>query len=98
MLVVAGSSSARNGRTPRNTKIENPNLLFFRFSLQERLARQRLRTFLRANGIACPGIHGDAGVVTLRVQGVEVNAEVRIAFAVEQAFLHCVGLDPFASL
>src|SRR5919197_1067019 len=61
--------------------------------LEERLARERLRAGVGADGVLRALVQGDACVLAARVEDVEVDAEVRQAAAVEQALLYGVGLD-----
>src|SRR5205823_1546747 len=55
--------------------------------------RESLRPLVGADGVLRAVVHGDSGVFASRVEDVEVDAEVRVAFLVEEATLDGVGLD-----
>ena len=77
--------------------------------MQQRFARECFRPLLSADRVRVLNhfarallqvgrIHRHAGVIALGIKDVKVDSEVWIAFAVEQAFLNRVRLDPFAGI
>src|ERR1051326_3189163 len=60
---------------------------------KQRVAVERPRACVGADGVARALVHRHARVLAARVEDVEVDAEVRIALLVEQALLDRVGLD-----
>src|SRR5262249_51661898 len=69
----------------------------FQLALQQRLGLQRLGSVLGAD---CESgwIHRNARILALGIEYVEIEAEVRVAFFVEEAFFNSICFDSLERL
>src|ERR1700680_3769133 len=82
-----------NSPTYQSTNLPTPPLSSVRRApLEQRIGLERLRAVLRAHGIGRL-VHRDAGIVALRVQAVEAQAEVGLSLGVQQKLLDRVLRD-----
>src|SRR6266516_3376991 len=93
---IARSSSTTSNRPFFSicTETNANKVSIARLPCQQTLAFQCFSARVRADGKLRSLIHRSAGVLTFRVDGVEVEVEIRQPAAVEQALLDRVRLDP----